>query len=340
VKVCLGADTVDYLEGGGHFWVYLNWALGLRAAGCDVVWLEPASRPDRVDAVRRAVGRFGIAAFSTDEPEGVLDADLLVSLSYRLGDELVSSFRRSALVDIDPGLLQLWLGNGDFELAPFDVRFTTSPVLARDGWLATSPCAALEAWEPVPAEAGAAFTTVTHWWADEWLIADDGTPSRNDKRTGFLDYLDLPAATGAPLELALQGADDDELEDLASRGWRLRDALAVAATPEAYRAYLGGALGEFSCAKPSCVLLRNGWVSDRSVCFLASGKPVVVQDTGPTPLLPHGEGVWRFRDPDEAAACLDRVLEEYDAQCRLARELAEERFDAARVAASVVERAL
>src|SRR5881398_961880 len=125
-----------------------------------------------------------------------------------------------------------------------------------------------------------------------------------------------------------------------ARGWSLRDAWDVSATPEQYRAYIQRSRGEFSCAKPTYVKLATGWVSDRTACYLASGKPAVVQHTGPSRFLPDADGLFRFRNMDEAARALAQVESDYERHCRLARALAEEYFDARRVVGRMLEQAL
>ena len=114
----------------------------------------------------------------------------------------------------------------------------------------------------------------------------------------------------------------------------------VAGTPESYRTYIQRSRGEFSVAKPTYVQLASGWISDRTVCFLASGKPAVVQYTGPSGYLPDAEGVVRFRTMDEAVRALALVESDYERHCRSARRLAEEHFDAGRVVGRVLETAL
>ena len=123
-------------------------------------------------------------------------------------------------------------------------------------------------------------------------------------------------------------------------GWRLRDAWDVSGTPESYRAYIQRSRGEFSVAKPTYVQLASGWISDRTVCYLASGKPAVVQYTGPSRYLPEAEGLFRFKSMDEALRGLAQAESDYERQCRQARALAEEHFDGRRVAARVVEDAV
>jgi hypothetical protein len=374
VSVCLCVSTLEYPEGGGFLWVYLNWALGLRALGQRVIWLEDvASRASggklsaSVAALRDRLEPYGLGDSIALWPRGgeppppelagtVLDidaaaeADLLLNFRYGVAAALVKRFRRSALVDIDPGLLQCWIQGGHIEVAPHAVYFTTGETVGRPGsrfpdagieWHHAPPCVALRWWPPCRADDRAPFTTVSHWTGDEWM-ADAAGLYRNDKRSGFLPYLDLPRRARVPLELALCLGDDEahERAALEARGWRVRDAGAVAGTPWDYRDYVQRSRGEWSAAKPSCVRLQNAWISDRTLCYLASGKPAVVQHTGPSRLLPDAAGLLRFRDLDEAARCLETVAADYDRQSRLARALAEEHFDARQVTGRVLERAL
>lgn len=372
--VCLLANTLYYLEGGGHMWVYLNWALGLRALGCRVVWLEEADPDDpahevlaRVVALKCRLEPYGLAdsvtlCSSSDEPlrpgatEGCLDleaaaeADLMLNLAYSIPPELVGRLRRTAFVDIDPGLLQVWMSKGLMKIPQHDVYFTIGETVGQPRarfpdaglkWHYAPPCVALDWWPTRRAAEDVPFTTVTHWNMDEWEEDAAGLYS-NDKRTGFLPFLDLPWRTTQPLELAiLLGTwDQGEQAMLQERGWRIRDSWTVASTPWDYQRYIQGSRGEFSCVKPSCVRLQNAWISDRTICYLASGKPALVQHTGPSRFLPDSAGLFRFRDVEEAACLLEKVAGDYERQCDLARALAEEYFDARKVVGSVLERAL
>jgi hypothetical protein len=187
--------------------------------------------------------------------------------------------------------------------------------------------------------ADAPFTTVAHWY-DGWM-ADDGEGYVNGKRSGFLPFFDLPRRTTQALELATDlEPDDEDRVTLGDRGWRLRDAATISCTPWDYQRYVQQSRGEFSCAKPHCLRLANAWISDRTLCYLASGKPAVVQHTGPSRFLPDRGGLFRFRDLDEAARCLEEAAADYERQCRLGRALAEDFFDARKVVRMVLERAL
>jgi hypothetical protein len=373
LTVCLSAYTLGYPKGGGHTWVYLNWVLGLRGLGCRVIWLEglhpgvPADRArDLVATLKRRLQPYGLAGglavcSLTAEPlpsaaalecldlDAAAEADLLINLRYGIRPEVVGRFRRSALVDIDPGLLQCWMAAGKIEVARHDVYFTIGETVGRPGtrfpdaglkWQYTPPCVALNWWRPHPARQDAPFTTVSHWYMDEW--EEDGAEVYpNDKREGFLPFLDLPRHTSQPLELALcLEGNEGERASLQACGWSVREAHEVASTPEDYQRYVQESRGEFSCVKPSCVRRQNAWISDRTLCYLASGKPAVVQHTGPSRFLPDAAGLFRFRDVAEAARCLETAAADYDLQCRLARALAEEFFDARKVAGAVLDQTL
>jgi hypothetical protein len=186
-----------------------------------------------------------------------------------------------------------------------------------------------------------AFTTVSSWWGDEW-ITDGTNVYENNKRVSFLEFADLPCLTSQTLELALYfgRGDTQDLKILGSRGWRVRHSCDVARSPEMYRVYIQRSRGEFSCAKPSCMKFQNAWISDRTLCYLANGKPAVVQHTGPSCFLPEAEGLFRFRTLEEAACALSTIERDYERHSRLARALAEEHFDARKVVGSVLERAL
>jgi hypothetical protein len=134
----------------------------------------------------------------------------------------------------------------------------------------------------------------------------------------------------------------DEVEDemLRAHGWRTRHAHDVSATPREYRQYIQRSQGEFSCAKPAYVRLQTAWVSDRTLCYLASGKPVVVEHTGPSSFLPDAAGMYRFRNFDEAVRSLNTIALDYGRAAREARSLAEEYFAGHKVARGVLERAL
>jgi hypothetical protein len=373
LTVWLAARTLNYPNVGGHLWVYLNWALGLRALGCKVVWLEPISpntpvekAKARLQALRKRLQRFQLADFvslcsSEDSPlssdlydeclslDEATGADLLVDMVYGLPSSVVRLFRRSVLLDIDPGLLQIWISKGNISIARYDSYFTIGETVGQTNsaipdcgldWYYTPPCIALEWWPVRHALENAPFTTVSNWIMEEWMEDKDEWYA-NDKRSGFLPFLDLPRKTTQPLELALHlKGNKKERMAIEKLGWEVRESHDVASTPDDYQHYIQQSRGEFSCVKPSCIRLPTAWISDRTLCYLASGKPAVVQHTGVSRFLPDSSGIFRFRSLGEAASSLDKIAAEYDQQCKNARALAEEFFDANKVISRVLDRAM
>src|SRR4029077_9156669 len=194
-------------------------------------------------------------------------------------------------------------------------------------WRRFWPPIHLAAWPRRDDVPDAPYTTVTQWWTNQYAFFDGETYDCN-KRPGFLDVLDLPRRVPVALELAanLHPGETDDRALLARHGWHVADPSIVAGTPEAFRAYVQGSRGEFSCAKPAYVKARPGWVSDRKICYLASGRPCVVQATGAENHLAPSAGLRFFRSLDEARDALDAVEADHAAAANAARCLAEDVF--------------
>jgi hypothetical protein len=374
-------NVVNYPDGGGHFWVYMQYAQGLRRLGCEVYWLEqvrPGKDPER-DARAMAtfwerMERFGFAnrvllyrrnegAGAPIEYIGVTQAraeqvlrraDLVLNFHYAIDPQILAGARRTALVDIDPGLTQIWISTGALTVPRHDIYFTIGETAGTCAatfpdcgvpWVHIRPPVCLERWPYVHDPGCEAFSTVAGWWSGKWIkVIEHGQEVcyDNNKRVAFLEYLPLPGMTTQPLELALHLAADDvaDRQLLERYCWRIRHARDVASAPERYQAYIQGSRGEWSCAKPFFVKLQNAWISDRTICYLASGKPAVVQHTGPSAYLPNGEGLFRFTTLEEAAAALDAVNADYERHCRAARDIAAAYFDAAEVVDGILSEAL
>ena len=365
-------NVVNYPPGGGHFWVYMQYVDGLRRIGCDVWWLEEfrLSGDAQEEAARVAILKERLARFGMDEriilytgengfvnctaskaQQVFRDTDLLLNFHQRIGARMLEQFRLTALVDIDPGLLQYWITSGLLSVAPHDLYFSTGETVGKPGakfpdcglqWIQIRPPVSLDLWPRLPAPERGRFTTVSNWWGHEWVTDEDGIHD-NNKRTAFLEFADLPQRTRVPLELALlldlqDRSDVEDGELLKSKGWRVRQAHEVAGSPLDYQAYIQGSRGEFSCAKWSCMKFENAWISDRTLCYLATGRPAVVQDTGPSAIFTGERGLLRFSTLAQAAAALDEAEAHYDLHARAARELAE-LFDARRVAETIVRQA-
>src|SRR2546423_2548401 len=373
-------NVVNFPEGGGHFWVYMQYVQGLRQVGYEVYWLErfESSGDRHHDALVQAMfvermERYGLGGKlilyrsqgQTDGSGGPYEyigmtqaaaeaifgqADLLLNFNYSIDPALLSYFRRTALVDIDPGLLQVWMSRQQLCAPHHDLYFTTGETVGTPAalfpdcglpWIHIRPPVCLELWPYVHAPRCEAFTTISSWWGGEWV--EDGSESYdNNKRASFLEFAELPRMTSQALELALLFGKKDTQEPrlLESHGWRVRHSRDVARTPGMDRAYIQRSRGEFSCAKPSCMKFQNAWISDRTLCYLASGKPAVVQNTGPSSFLPNGEGLFRFSTMEEAAAAFRAINADYERHCRAARALAEAYFDAKQVVGGILDAAL
>jgi len=371
------AFVAQYPAGGGNFWVPAQYVLGLRALGIEAYWLEllwirdGARTGEYVSTFRSHVAELGLAPWTTlvvfpgdrDDPparplgQHGMGADelrarardaLLLNLANSVTAPLRTSFARTALLDLDSGPFQLWAREHDLGVGGHDVHLTIgqnlgapdSPVpLGGVVWQRVWPAVHLASWPEQVDTPPARYTTVTQWWTNQYAFLDGETYDCN-KRPGFVEMIDLPRRVSVALELAanLHPGETDDRSLLARHGWGLVDPAAVAGTPNAFRRYVQRSRGEFSCAKPSCVRLQNAWVSDRTICYLASGRPAVVQDTGPSRTLTDGPGLIRFGTPREAADGLRDVEDAYDEHAQAARARAEEIFNGDRVVRAVLER--
>jgi GT2 family glycosyltransferase len=280
---------------------------------------------------------FGMSDSALERLYG--EAELLINLhgGTQPLPELAAT-GRLVYLETDPVQLQLELSHGvqetlDF-LEPHCAFFTFAenwgqpdcglPLHGRFRFVPTRQPVVMELWpdrSPQPADL---FTTIGNWRQDWRDVTYEGERYTWSKHHEFLKYLDLPERTGRRFELALSSCEPSEREMLAARGWRVRDGLEVSSGIDRYRDYIGSSRGEFTVAKDQNVRLRTGWFSDRSATYLASGRPVVTQDTGFASALPTGNGLFAFDSPEAAAEALARIDSDYAAQSRAARDLAQE----------------
>lgn len=244
-------------------------------------------------------------------------------------------------LETDPVPKQIAVAKGDrktiADLDRYDYLFTYAENIGAPDcllpvqqftWHATRPPVVVDWWQsPGGFAAHKAFSTVTSWthtwndvtWQDEcW---------RWSKHYEFRKLRLLPQRCGLPLELAVVGIGDEEAEQFRASGWRLRPASQLT-DPDVYRDYIRGSLGEFTVAKEQYVRPRTGWFSDRSVCYLAAGRPVVTQETGFSKFLPCGTGLLPFATEEEASEALQAVVGDYERHSAAALSIAREYFDA------------
>lgn len=192
-------------------------------------------------------------------------------------------------------------------------------------------------WSYFPGDPGARWTTVMQW--DSYQAREYGGRSFGMKSASFREYADLPARVFPErFELAI-GSASAPREMLSQRGWMLTDPLTVTRTPERYRSFIAASKGEWSVAKQGYVAANSGWFSERSAAYLASGRPVVVEDTGFSRLFPTGHGLLGFSTPDDVPGALEAINGNYPAHCLAARELAHAYFDYRKVLGGLLESA-
>src|SRR5262249_5004444 len=231
---------------------------------------------------------------------------------------------RKAFIDSDPAFTQLAIAKAEPWYVEFFQRFdrlftfgsnigTAASPVPTGGftWHKTWQPVTLEDWrtETVPRDR---FTTVMTWQIESF------TDVGGNKDQEFVKYLDLPSRTSQRFELAINGPQ----QLLREHGWETVDAMGVSRTLWDYRSFVQSSKAEFGVAKHTYVSTRSGWFSDRTECYLASGRPAIVQDTGWSAHLPHGEGLLAFSTPEEAASGIDRINTEYKRQATRASEIA------------------
>lgn len=204
-------------------------------------------------------------------------------------------------------------------------------------WQPTRQPISLNAWPASPGVSKGSFTTVMQWTS--YPAQEYNGVRYGQKNDSFAPYLTLPMKVDATLEVALGSASAPHKE-LRSQGWLLKDPLAITRDPWTYQNYIRASKAEFSVAKHGYVAGRSGWFSERTACYLASGRPVLVQDTGFTDWLETGAGVLAFSTPDEARAGIEEINRRYDFHSRSAREIAEAYFDAGHVLPRLIETAM
>jgi hypothetical protein len=344
---------------GGEAWVRLSYVRGFRRLGLETFFVEQLDRPtgEAVSYFADVVERFGLEGSASlvdskgeplyGEPPDV--ADLLVNISGNLRCEpMLARARRRAHVDIDPGFTQIWREQGLLSLDGNDVYFTIGENIGSSicpiptgglEWRHTSPPVVLDDWPVTPNGGEARFTTVAAWRGPYGPVEYRGA-RYGLKLHEFRKFVELPDRAPGRFELALDIHPAEE-HDLALRhehGWQLVDPRQVAGDPLSFRDYVQGSGGEFSVAQGIYVDTNSGWFSDRTVRYLASGKPVLVQDTGFR--LPAGQGLLAFRTLEEAEAGARAIAEDYERHSRAARRLAEEEFGSDRVLTRLLEDAL
>jgi hypothetical protein len=356
---------------GGVTWCSLMYLLGLRALGHDVFYIEDTGECvyDPVQNTRATEPTYGtnyinsaLAPFGLGDRWSFVNydgsyhgrthddvrryaaaCDLFINLSggsWFWRDEY-AAIPRKAFIDSDPGFTQLAIAKAEPWYVEFFRRFDR---LFTFGANIGTPASAIpvgdfvwhKTWQPITVDdwtTAAAprdrMTTVMTWQIESF--ADVG----GNKDQEFVKFIDLPSRTRQPFELAINGPQTL----LRRHGWDTVDAMQVSRTPDEYRGFIQGSKAEFGVAKHTYVANRTGWFSDRTECYLAAGRPALVQDTGWTAHLPSGEGLLAFGSIEEAVDGVARINADYSRHARRAGEIAREYFDARAVLPRLLETA-
>lgn len=359
-------------EFAGSTWVRLQYVLGLARLGFDTYWvdrideIDPYAHPHSLDYLHRrfeqmardfgfanryciVVGdgarHLGMSGASLEKLTS--DTQLLVNVSgYLPKQSPLNRIPRRAFVDVDPGFTQIWALRWPMYLDRHNFFFTIGQNVGRPGfripagsvsWHPILPPVVLDEWTANMDERARRFTTVADWRASQSAVHDGQT--FGGKRSEFERFIDLPRISGQPIHLAMAiyQRDYEDLALLLRHDWRVVDPFESAGDPHSYREFIRYSRAEFSVAKHGYVLSNSGWISDRTACYLASGRPAIVQSTGLESELPVGEGLLTFSTIGEAAAAISAVNQDYASHCTAARRLAERHFDSDRVLGAMLE---
>ena len=324
LRVLIAGAVGDAEAQGGAAWAVMQYVLGLRNLGHEA-------------HVARSAGS---AAYFTG-------FDVVLNISGLLPAESIAAVPIRVYLDLDPAFNQLWHAQGiarGFEGHTHHV--TVGQAIGRAGcdvpthgfqWIATPPPVVLEEW-PVAEGLGIDAMTSVANFRSYGPVVHDGV-HYGQKVHSLRALHDLPRRAGGRflLAMAIQPEDHVDRASLEDGGWELVDPDAVARTPSAYRSFVQSSRAEIGVAKSGYVNSRCGWFSDRSACYLASGRPVIAQDTGFADFLPVGCGLLTFGDADSAIEAIEDVRRDYRRHARSARRIAEEHFDSDRVLSRLLQ---
>ncbi|MBD1847733.1 glycosyltransferase family 1 protein [Cyanobacteria bacterium FACHB-63] len=288
----------------------------------------------------------------SDFLEACTQADLLIvrGSPITLWREEYLRPKRRIYIDSDPGFTQIRLMNADQELvetlAQCDRVFTVGQCVGTEKcsvpiggyeWLRLLPPVFLPSWTAVDDVNSSDFTTVMQWRSYAEVTYCGHQYGNKDKE--FPKFIHLPKLTKQSFLIALTGPHSVP-EQLLDHDWQVISGWKSTFTPQGYAQFVQRSRAEFAVAKQGYVAMRTGWFSDRSACYLASGRPILVQDTGQADSLPIGEGIFTFRNLSEAIEGIHAINADYERHQKAARKLAEEYFDSGKVLSVLLEAAI
>jgi hypothetical protein len=375
LKIVCSGHLVRYPL-GGHSWHHLQYLVGLQRLGHQVTFFEHYGWPNSCyDPARNMMisdPSYGIGytqnllrRFNLDQywcylaEDGTTygitrarlsricrESDLYLNLSNINWIPELEQCKRRVLVDTDPVFTQMGLHGLGGPFSRYHVLFTYGENVHRPGcqmptggiqWVPTRQPVVLDLWPEAKGNPSGSFTTVMNWTPLGERANDGVTYGQKDRE--FERFFSLPRDSNEPMELAVH-APLAVRKRLADGGWRMVNPIKVTQDPWVYQNYIRNSRAEFSVAKHGYVATRCGWFSERSTSYLASRRPVLVQDTGFSEWLPTGQGVLAFKTTEEAIDGIHQITSRYELHCRRAREIVEEYFDSRKVLTNLIEQAL
>lgn len=379
-SIVIAASLAQKPLQGGHAWVLLQYLLGFRRLGWEVLFLDlltadmcidaagrpcPPERSVNLEAFRIILDHFGFQDdYCLMDSQGessiglsrqqVLEragaATLLLNvMGFLSDDEIIDRAPRHVFLDIDPGFGQMWESLGLTQIySGFDDYVTIGENIGGAGckiptcgktWITTPQPLVLDYW-PARVDQGSHGITSIISWRGAYGPVTHGGRTYGLRAHEFRRFFPLPERTGQKFQLALSIHPDEaaDIEQLQKYNWQIADPLEAAGDPWTYQSYIRNSAAEFMVAKNMYVDTRSGWFSDRSICYLASGKPVLAQDTGLESIYPAGRGLLLFSSLDEAIAGIGEIVGNYSRHAGAAREIAEAYFDSDRVLGRLLEK--
>lgn len=377
MKIILAGYIVGYPL-GGMTWHHLNYLLGLIELGHDVTYLEDGAFLPPFDPATGNTGdaryglnylsqtfancdiayvpwhyRFGsvVGGISIEEINRRLrEADLLICVSGITPLDWYDRPRRTLVIDTDPVFTQLRMSQ-DARFLTYYKSFTHVATFGRligtadsplpthgIDWIPTNQPIVRKYWPETPI-ASRAFTTIGKWehTADR-TVEFGGRHFGSTKATEWLNLLKLPSSTDLEMRMAMADVPQQTRTAFEKQGWHFDDPVAASRTPGEFAKFIQNSAGEFTVAKEIYAGVPSGWFSDRSACYLMSGRPVVTQSSGFEKWLPCGEGLFSFRTLDDASAALREISIAPQKHGDTARRIAEKYFDSASVLSELLTR--
>ena len=372
-RVIVGSYAVRFPVGGYLSWV-LQWLVGFQRLGHEVFFVEKSGWRDAcydpstdqmgddcsygLRALEATLAPFGLDRswcfvdiagryYGMERPrieQIFTSADLFVDMGTH-GSWLSEAQRPGVriLVDGDPGYTQMRAILDEEDLGDYHHYYSvgcnvgtdqsTVPTMGKD-WRPVFDPVVMDMFECGPADPRAAFSTVMAW--QSYRALDFGGRTYGQKDLEFRRFFDLPSRTRVPLEVAVSGPRVPT-DEMARAGWSVENPLARTESVRAFHDYIAASRGEFTVCKNVYVVTNSGFFSDRSAAYLASGRPVVMQDTGLDGRLPSGAGFFAVRTAEEAAAALDEIDTSYEQHSAAARELAADILDTRKVLGTLLD---